>query len=221
MPKVRTDLPEPTIDFVQSKITQFNHDNEDLESDLTTLIACFPKNVDMSHVLIKVAAINLLYSTQIRAVRKVAEVIFRSGIDPNLESGSDEAVTAIAKVEFNGETRYNYSFATKYCSWHKPELFPIYDSRVDFCLRSYQAKDRFAKTRFTQNDLWDYGKFRRIIEAFLTHYHLESLSFKEVDKFLYQLGNKYFSTPDDAASIAKVKNVGNNAQRIPARSSAA
>ena len=190
---VRTDLPEPAMDFVLSKINQFEDDNRPLESGLTELIKGFPKNEDLGHVMVKVAAINSLYSTQIWGVREVAKVIHASGIDPKLESGSHEAVIAIMRVEYSGIPRYNYSFATKYCNWHQPERFPIFDSRVDFCLRSYQAKDRFAETNFTGNDLYDYERFSQIVKEFQTHYDLESLSLKKLDEFLYQLGDEYFS----------------------------
>ena len=194
--RVRTDLPIPTMDFVQSKISEFERDNDALERGLTELIERFPKNEDVAHSLVKVAAINSLYNTQMRGIFRVAKVIADSGIDSLLESGSDDAVKAIAKVEYTEKSRFNYSFATKYCSWHRPEFYPIYDSRVDFCLRSYQAKDHFATLtefdRFTQNDLWDYGKLRGIMKAFQRHYRLESLIFKSLDKFLYQLGSAYF-----------------------------
>ncbi|MGA7314894.1 MAG: hypothetical protein WBX22_13065 [Silvibacterium sp.] len=58
----------------------------------------------------------------------------------------------------------------------------------------------FAK--FTQNDLWDYEKFHKIVTAFRDHYGLGSLSYKEIDKFLYQLGNEYFSSGE--AALGKI-----------------
>jgi hypothetical protein len=198
--RARKDLPAPEITYVRSRIRSFDDDNCSLESGLVGLIGCFPKNEDLGQILVKVAAINSLYNTRIWGIAAMANVIARSGLDTNLESGSDEAVRSITKVEYSGKPRLNYSFASKYCSWHNRELFPIYDSRVDFCLRSYAAKDHFAK--FTQEDLWDYGKFRGVMIEFRNHYHLELLTFKELDKFLYQLGNAYFTTPESALDLS-------------------
>jgi len=192
--KIRTDLPEPKIEFVRTKIGEFNRDNEDVERGLKQLIGAFPKNSDLGHVLVKVAAINVLYRTLIFGVFEVAKVIKDAAIDPLLESGDPKVVEKITKVTYTGKTRWNYSFATKYCSWHRAEMYPIFDSRVDFCLRSYRAMYPFAK--FTQNDLWDYEQFKKIVTAFRDHYGLGSLTYKEIDKFLYQLGNEYFTSAE-------------------------
>ena len=56
------ELPEPTMAFVLAKIKQFDDDNSFVESGLTKLIGCFPRNEDLADVLIKVATINSLYS---------------------------------------------------------------------------------------------------------------------------------------------------------------
>jgi len=196
--RVRKDLPYPEIDFVRAKIDTFDNENRSIENGLTQLIRCFPKNNDLGQVRVKVVAINSLYSTNIWDTYSVAKVIVESELDSKLETGSTEAVRAISKVERLGKARWNYSFATKYCSWHRQDLYPIFDSRVDFCLRSYQSKDQFA--RFTQAELWDYEAFRNTVIAFRRHYHLESLTFKELDKFLYQLGSEHFSITEPIAA---------------------
>lgn len=44
-------------------------------------------------------------------------------MDPDL-------IEKIANVEIGGKRRRNYSFATKYCNFHRPNVYPIYDSLV-------------------------------------------------------------------------------------------
>jgi hypothetical protein len=197
--RIRADLPEPTLEFVRTKISDFNRENEDLERGLKQLIQAFPMNDDLGHVLVKVAALNTLYRTQIFGVYQVAEVIKEAAIDSLLQSGDSRVVEKIWKVTYAGKPRWNYSFATKYCSLHKPEMYPIFDSRVDFCLRSYKSKDQFAK--FKQANLWNYAEFREIVTAFRDYYGLGSLSFKDVDKFLYLLGNDYFTSAQAPAVV--------------------
>ena len=102
---------------------------------------------------------------------------------------SREHYRAGIDVDFGGKRRCNYSFATKYCSWHRPGFYPIYDSRVDYVLRVYARQKSFSK--FTQETLWNYPEFHRVVCDFRHSFGLESYSFKETDKFLYQLGNDF------------------------------
>jgi hypothetical protein len=190
--KLRLDLPNPDEELVLAMISQFEKENEADESGLTQLLAHFPGNTDRGQVAIKVVAINALYNTQLRYLRTVAQFICDAQIDAQLATGSSDAVNLIEKVPCdNGKTRWNYSFATKYCSWHRPDCYPIYDSRVDYCLRSYALMSHFED--FKQDALWDYKAFRDIVDSFRTHYHLEKFTYKKLDMFLYQLGDRYFN----------------------------
>jgi hypothetical protein len=112
-------------------------------------------------------------------------------------------VDAIANVQFKGKNRRFYSFATKYCSWHRPERYPIFDSRVLVSLCAYRKQYSFA--RFIQDDLWDYRKFRAIIEDFRIRFHLEDFSFKDIDKFLYQTGSEYFQSKEATRTPASAE----------------
>ncbi len=47
-------------------------------------------------------------------------------------------VNEIAKVEISGKQFNFYSFATKYCSHHKPKDYPIYDNYVDRLLMAFK-----------------------------------------------------------------------------------
>jgi len=80
------------------------------------------------------------------------------------------------------------SFASKFCSWHNPMDYPIWDGNVRACLWAYKQQDEFAT--FHNYDLWDYESFRSIMSAFQARYGLELLSSKEVDKFLWRLGDR-------------------------------
>jgi hypothetical protein len=111
-------------------------------------------------------------------------------------------VDRIAKVTIrsSGKVRYNYSFATKYCSWHNPEAYPIWDSRVDRYLWTLQKQEHFARSFSTNADLWGYPKFRTVMEEFRDCYGLGSFSFKDTDKFLWSEGIAAFSTQPGVAS---------------------
>jgi hypothetical protein len=195
-------LPKPTIELVRELGTQFDSDHNTalIEYTLARLVGQFPRNEDIRDVLLKVTTINALYSTNIYAVVALAEHIAQLNIDSLLVSGDPEAVELVAKIRFNGDSkeRHNYSFASKYCSWHNRAAFPIYDSRVRSNLWRYKKQDRFHN--FSSNDVWCYNgyrTFRQIVSVFRSHYGLAEMNFKEIDKFLYWFDPKgnYNSTP--------------------------
>ena len=89
-----------------------------------------------------------------------------------LAQGAPELVNEIARTPVDdGKIRRNYSFATKYCSWHMPEAYPIFDNVVGKLVSEYQRLDRFADYVW-QRELTDYGTFRRAVEAFRDRYGL-------------------------------------------------
>ena len=112
-------------------------------------------------------------------------------IDSALAGGVPEIVDRIARVTVSGKkNRYYFSFATKYCSWHKPESCPIWDSRVDRYIHFLKGEPRFAEFFDTGEEYWSYPQFRRLITTFRDCYGVGSFSFKQIDKFLYLYGGK-------------------------------
>jgi hypothetical protein len=197
-----TAVQPPTAQLVDEAIKKFDEENAVVEDALKKLFTQYPANTNLSHVLLKVVALNRLYSTQIFAVVDVAQHIHRNGteIDSSLAIGSPEVVDKIAKVTISksGKERNNFSFATKYCSWHNPESYPIFDTQVDRYLWSLQKQAHFAEF-FIKNEFWDYSEFRKVMIAFRTVYGLESFTFKDIDKFLWLYGGK--SSPVNALQV--------------------
>ncbi len=131
------------------------------------------------------------YSTNIFSPFKVAKHILKLNIDPRLKKRDYTLVNELAKVDMGaGNVKNFYSFATKYCSHHAPEDFPIYDSYVDKVLMHLKRRDRFCP--FCKADLKNYPAYRKILHAFRAFYGLERYSLKEIDKYLWQLGKKHF-----------------------------
>ncbi|MGB9456265.1 MAG: hypothetical protein WCB12_09495 [Bryobacteraceae bacterium] len=175
----------PTQERVRAACKDFDQENLIVEQALNELFGRYPGNNDLPHVLLKVAALNSLYSTQIFAVVEVARNIYAQDIDSALAAGSPEIVDKIARITIRGRERNNYSFATKYCSWHRPALYPIWDSHVDAYLWRLQKQSHFAKDFDSNAVLWNFGSFREVTTAFRDFYGLGSFTFKEIDKFLW------------------------------------
>ena len=162
----------------------------------------YPLNNDLDDVLIKVCSLNDFYSTNIFSPFTVAKHIVKLEIDNSIAQNDLTIVNKIAKVEMNGGKIKNfYSFATKYCSHHKPTVYPIYDSYVDQILLYCKNRDNFDD--FSKEDLKIYVKYRRILENFRKYYRLESFDLKQIDKYLWQAGKKYFPKKYDKNSNKK------------------
>jgi len=157
---------------------------------LARLFAQYPGNTTQEEVLLKVAALNSLYYTSIFGVVAVAQHIVSLGVDALIAEGSPHVVEQIAVVELSRRRRRNYSFATKYCSWHAPSHYPIYDSLVERLLWGYQNAVGFHD--FKRQDPQHYETFRAVIDAFRSHFGLGQFTYKELDKFLWKYAREVF-----------------------------
>lgn len=149
----------------------------------------YPNNKDINDILIKAAALNDFYSTNIFSIFPVAKHILNLNIDERLKNKDISLVNDIAKVEINGKVKNFYSFATKYCSHHYPLDYPIYDSYVEKVLILLNKRDAFSK--FKKEDLKDYTKFKRVVIDFRAFYNLNQFTLKDIDRYIWLLGKEY------------------------------
>ncbi len=162
------------------------------ESALRKLFSnTYPLNNNMDDVLIKACSLNKFYSTNIYKLFEVAKHIVSLEIDDKLRKGDLSLVKQIADIKVNGGKRRNfYSFATKYCSHHNPIDYPIYDSYVGKMIMHFKKVDKFYE--FKKSDLKDYSKYRNIYLEFRDYYKLKKYCLKQIDRYLWQAGKKYF-----------------------------
>ncbi len=149
---------------------------------LRRIFSSHPKNRMFDDVLLKVALLNTLYNTRLLAVVAMAEHIRTLRIDGALTTGDPALVDQIACLTIRGKQRRHYSFATKYCSWHQPERFPIFDNQVARLLLRY--KRQWAFSEFNRNSLRNYDAYKAVIRSFQVYFHLGAFTFRQVDKLL-------------------------------------
>lgn len=111
-------------------------------------------------------------------------------IDLRLRRGDHLLVNELAQVKIGEKQKNFYSFASKYCSHHFPNIFPIYDSYVDRMLLHYARTDHFAL--FHKDDLKRYDRFVGIIRTFQSHYGVSQFSLRQIDIFLWLAGKDSF-----------------------------
>ncbi len=185
------DIPKPTAEQVEKYLNQWdsleNYVNQENSLD-KLFFDLIPENKCIEDILIKCSTLNDFYSTNIFSIFPIAKHILQLNIDERIKCGDLTLIEDIADRSVMG--RRNYSFASKYCSHHNPKQFPIYDSYVNKVLMHFKRVDKFAK--FTNDDIQDYAKFKAILDEFRVYYSLEQYSLKELDKYLWLLGKKYF-----------------------------
>ncbi|WP_405095766.1 hypothetical protein [Micromonospora sp. NBC_01412] len=168
-------------------------DNEKIDAALKMTFEAMPRNEDVGEVGVKIAALNGLYSTNIFGVVQVARHIITLDIDATLAANTvvPDLIEKIANVDFGGKRRRNYSFATKYCNFHRPDVYPIYDSLVVGVLSALLRQGERFDT-FAPGEHWgtDYAIWHRSISGFRTHYGLEEYSMRDLDKYLWMVGKE-------------------------------
>jgi hypothetical protein len=199
-------LPAPTVELVEAECRKFDSDASTKlgEEAIAQLREQFPRNTEVSHVLLKILVLNKVYSTRIddMEVWPLARHIAGLGIDSLMDQGDAAAVIRIYKC---ANLRMYYSFATKFCSWHNPTAYPIYDRYTDVCLWAYRKQDRFAD--FQRQDLGRYEKLVEIVSTFRHRYGLHCFTFRQMDKFLWRTGARILGVIAPQADESRITGV--------------
>ena len=181
---------KPSPDLVRMVSRGFRQSYAISERAVEEIFRSYPLNSDPSAVLLKSVVLNTLYSAGVLAIYHMAEHIhsLHEEIDAALASGGPEIVHRIERLPVPRRMKpvFCYSFATKYCNWHQPERYPIYDERVRRYLTTLKKHGEFNSAAFqTQKSLWHYPTFLRIMTDFKEQFDLGQLSFKEIDEFIW------------------------------------
>ena len=124
------------------------------------------------------------------------DVLFKiiCSYEGRIKEGDLEVVNELAKINDN---RNCFVFATKYCSFVRPEYFPVYDRLVIKVLNWFQYKSgrRFYSEKFLHLEekklKYNYKGYKDIIDEYRGCYNI-SLSYKELDKFFWLVGKNHF-----------------------------
>lgn len=119
----------------------------------------------------------------------MAKHIHSLNIDNAVKRGEMNIVHEISE-NHNITNKNFYSFATKYCSWHNPKEYPIFDLYVKKILLAYKKQDKFSE--FKATDLKNISQFKNILIDFKKYYKIKTFSLKQIDKFLWITGQKIF-----------------------------
>lgn len=180
--KEKSNEPENEHYSVQGKVTQ-------------KLFSQHPNNTDLEEILLKAAVLNDFYSTEIKDIYSVAKVLFELKIDSKLKKGDLNLVNEIAieTAKKCKSGRHEYVFASKYCALHKPEIYPILDSKAVKALWTINEKfhfSNFKKSEITNRKKYPefYIRYCEIYKDFIERFNLQPLPLLKIDSYLWKLG---------------------------------
>jgi len=192
-------IPCPTNSEIDKYLDIWNGDEKFYKPEkalIKLFNGCHANNKDKDDVLIKVYALNDSYDTFVLNQVRMAQHIANQNIDENLRA--DNLGLAIVDKIRKGHSirnRYGteinfYSFATKYCSFHKPDKYPLFDSNVERALKYFKKRHCSKLFTFNNTDLRVYEAFVGIIRKFQEIFGLQRFSLRDIDKYLYLVGRE-------------------------------
>jgi|SRR6478609_4775183 len=119
------------IDIFRNQEMYFVQDLKTLE-----LFQKFPLNTKTEDVQMKLSAINDKDINQNTLMDAALANILELKIDGRMHRGDLTLVEDIAHISTNGKSFYLLHFASVYCNFHKPDIYPIYsDQHIEFYKR--------------------------------------------------------------------------------------
>ena len=179
----------PSREDVQRALREYEQgDYGRVDRAISSLIAQYNTNDRIEPVLLKATVINSLYSTNVYGIYTMAEHIVAVGVDKYLTEKSPDVVDLIAHATIGGKKRCFYSFASKYCSFHDPETYPIYDSVVWWMLQQLRKARKIRK--FKDSELDHYSGFQRLMIEIRDKLEMTDLSLRQFDKAFWIIGKQ-------------------------------
>lgn len=189
------------LEFAQSYIQKFLNKPAYIHSEnsVQCVFCVFPNNTLLEHIIAKISTLNTLYSTNVYYPYELAEHIIRLNVDCFIKDADMSVVDKIASFDFlskKGEQKHKnlYSFASKYCSFHEKSIFPMYDKNLQRVLEQYNTPN-WCKYFFSKPGN-KYKNFVEILRSFARDYGLQSLSLRDLDRFLWLYGKELLDADD-------------------------
>lgn len=188
-------LKQPDDKFIKVTYEDYTKiEGDELNEKLQKLFVVFNDDKNKYDVLIKVAALNKIYSTAITNINPVVDQITKAASENGkLENIGDfiNYVDKISKIEWTNEKeenfkRNNLSFASKYVHFLSNREIPIYDSYIWIVIKGYLGQKKQEKISFANPT--NYLEFYDTFCEFKSLYSLDKYSNYHIDKFLWFYG---------------------------------
>lgn len=158
-------------------------------------------NKNIHYIAVKVALINDLYSARVLAPMGMAEHIKKKaeeGLDDLILKGNIKAVDIIENAKIYRKKKRFLSFASKYCHFHNPDAYPMFDSYVFTSISKINGREK--RLNVQNSKLREYYVFYSAFMTLREKANLEKYSVNQIDKYLWLWGQKISKKRDQLAS---------------------
>lgn len=185
--KFNIKLPFPTPEIIEKYNKKwFELDKYPEQENILAELFSNEDNSNLKIVLTKTIFLNEFYSTHLDNAVGMAKHIVNLNINKKLKNND---ISLVEDIAFTPSKMKNaYSFASKYCSWHKPDTYPIFDSYAKGVL--YRMNEKFGfMPQFTQKSISSsYIFYCNVYKNFIHYFHLQNYTLKQIDRFLWLFG---------------------------------
>lgn len=212
-------LIEPNKNNINYLLAQHDYEGGNaVNASLSKLFGSLNDEQNKYEVLIKVAALNNIYSTAIQYIEPVVTKIVEEIDNNHRQYKLEQYVTLVDKVSTvtwispttaKEHTRRNISFCSKYIHFLSGRELPIYDSYIWIVMIAYLNQKNKNKLKFNTPNT--YKQFYDLFTKFREDFNLDTYSCYELDKFLWQYGKNLINqitseqkvTSDQAKTVLK------------------
>lgn len=155
-------------------------------------------NESLKSTLEKCKIINSCYHARVsnEHLSKLSEILNGNDIRKLIKDGEIKIVQKVAKISKEITGKYYYCFITKYCSWHNPEAFPIFDNIVFRVLKLINIEHNFLLyrkgTQLEPNGGDDKNYYQNYVNVIKNSSKLfeacPDINFRNIDRYFWMKG---------------------------------
>ncbi len=150
-----------------------------------------PLNTKAEDIKTKISAMS--DNAEIRQLKEVDDMVKHIRdlkIDDRLKKGDIAVVDEIANLTSGGKSFHLLNFASVYCNFHRPDVFPIYiEDYFDF----YKGYIKENKLPIDPQKLTQYGVFAQALNDLVTRYGLKGkMNYLQFRKFAWLYADHVF-----------------------------
>jgi hypothetical protein len=141
-----------------------------------------PSNKTEEDIRIKISTINDdMEIRQLPDINDMIHHILKLNIDDRLQRGDLSLVEDIANITANGKAYHFLHFASVYCNYHRPEVYPIYsEQHFDF----YREYIKANNLKLDPDKLNTYTIFSAALDEFITRLGVKGkMNYLHIRKF--------------------------------------
>jgi hypothetical protein len=216
--------PEYSLIYKQSNCFRNNEEYKIKDEVLNDYFRNHTENNDVNTVLKKVTLINSFYNTFIQndelvlVAQHIVELnkMLKSkgeSLDKRIDDGDIDIVNIIAYYADSKKITHNiYSFASKYCSFHKSDKFPLVDSYTKGMIYFTNKSDHYCEELIntSMKSLNDYRVFCEMYKAFQDKYATDKkdskLPFKTIDEYIWLYAKDKADNDETFKKIIRIEN---------------